>query len=141
MWQLYLPRPSNKVYRYDNNIIPTYFLALVHLTPSFMVLAEIELRVALPKWPINQFKPNWHEGWYFYLLVIFESDFSIETFQTFLRWKFKSIGLFWHSAQFIESLSLGCIKDGHFSFTQSSCQFGLNAKQLTPPAALFLPLP
>ena len=35
--------------------------------------------------------PNWHEGWYFYLLVIFWSDFVswflIETFQTFLRWK------------------------------------------------------
>ena len=53
------------------------------------------------------FNPNWHEGWYFYLLVIFGSDFVswffIKTFQTFWRWKFISIGLFWHPAQLIES--------------------------------------
>ena len=35
------------------------------------------------------FNPNWHEGWYFYLLVIFGSDFVswsfIKTLQTFWR--------------------------------------------------------
>ena len=47
---------------------------------------------------VIQVNPNWHEGWYFYLLVIFESDFVgwffIENFQTFLKWKLTSIGLF-----------------------------------------------
>ena len=51
--------------------------------------------------------PNWHEGWYFYLLVIFWSDFVswffIKTFQTFWRWKLTSIRLFCHTAQHIES--------------------------------------
>ena len=35
--------------------------------------------------------PNWHEGWYFYLLVIFGSNFAswifIKNFQTFLEVK------------------------------------------------------
>ena len=37
------------------------------------------------------FYPNWHKGWYFYLLVIFGSDFLswifIKSFQTFLEVK------------------------------------------------------
>ena len=48
------------------------------------------------------FNPNWHEGWYFYLLVIFGSDFVscffIKTFQTCWRWKLTSSKLFWHPA-------------------------------------------
>ena len=46
--------------------------------------------------------PNWHEGWYLYLLVIFWSDFVswffIKTFQTVWRWKLTLIRLFWHVA-------------------------------------------
>ena len=68
--------------------------------------------------------PYWH--------VILESDFVswffAEIFQNFWRWKLTSIGLFWHSAQFIESFKscpyLGWVKDGHFSFIQKSCQLG-----------------
>ena len=36
-----------------------YFLDLVHLIPSWLILAKIEctVHIALPKQPINQFKP------------------------------------------------------------------------------------
>ena len=69
------------------------------------------------------FNPNWHEGWYFYFLVIFGSDFVgwflIETFQTF--WSCEN---YYQSDYFdtlptlLSSLEVrGGTKDGHFSFS------------------------
>ena len=52
--------------------------------------------------------PNWHEGWYFNLFVLFESYFVSWTFiknfqKKNWRWKLTSIGLIWHPSQLIRS--------------------------------------
>ena len=52
--------------------------------------------------------PNWHEGWYFNLRVLFESYFVSWTFiknfqKKNWRWKLTSIWLIWHPSQLIRS--------------------------------------
>ena len=52
--------------------------------------------------------PNWHEGWYFNLFVLFESYFVSWTFiknfqKKNWRWKLTSIWLIWHPSQLIRS--------------------------------------
>ena len=52
--------------------------------------------------------PNWHEGWYFNLFVLFESYFVSWTFiknfqKKNWRWKLTSTWLIWHPAQLIRS--------------------------------------
>ena len=50
--------------------------------------------------------PNWHEGWYFYLLVIFGSDFFWLIYQNlpnFLKVKIDINWVIWQPAQLIES--------------------------------------
>ena len=63
-----------------------------------------------------------------YVKSDFVSWIFFKKFELLWRWKLRSIGLFWHSAQFIESFKscpyLGWVKDGHFSFIQKSCQLG-----------------
>ena len=74
----------------------------IHLWPFYLPVLVSNVRTH--NMVIN---PNWHEGWYFYPLVIFGSNFVswffIKTFQTFLMWKLTSMGLSWHPAQLIES--------------------------------------
>ena len=59
----------------------------------FHIVDEIYFSSKLIKKPLN---PNWHEGWYFYLLVLFGSYFVsfIKNFQTLT-----SIELIWHHAK------------------------------------------
>ena len=72
--------------------------------------------------------PNWHERWYFYLLVLFESDFVSWIFIKKFHTCSTSIELIWHPTKLIESykkMSLGGAKDEHLSCFHSSCQWGL----------------
>jgi hypothetical protein len=57
---------------------------------------------------------------------ILSADFFSKISKLFWRWKLTSIGLFWHSAQLIESSYKGGSKDEHFSCFHMSCQTGLN---------------
>jgi hypothetical protein len=51
--------PEITVYILDNNNLATLFVVLEHLIPTWLFWAEIEctVRFALPKWPIDKFKP------------------------------------------------------------------------------------
>ena len=67
-------------------------------------------------------------GGYFYLLVLFGSDFVnwifIKNFQFLGRWKLTSIGLIWHPAKLIK-ITHRWRQRWAFFFFHSSCQWGL----------------
>ena len=103
LWKLYISNFSNK-----KNLLQKGFQPIVSaeqwewqlghkFDACILVLLHSFLRV----------NPNWHEGWYFYLLVLFGSDFVswifIKNFQTFWMWKLTSIGLIWHPTELIKS--------------------------------------
>ena len=74
--------------------------------------------------------PNWHEGWYFYILVLFGSYFVscfvFKDFQTLLEVKMYSnrvdLKSCWANWVF-KKLNLGGANDEHFSCFQSSWGF------------------
>ena len=76
------------------------------------------------------FNPNWHEGWYFYILVLFGSYFVscfvFKDFQTLLEVKMYSnrvdLKSCWANWVF-KKLNLGGANDEHFSCFQSSWGF------------------
>ena len=101
-WKLYISIFSNK-----KNLLQKGFQPIVSaeqwewqlghkFDACILVLLHSFLRV----------NPNWHEGWYFYLLVLFGSDFVsrifIKNFQTFWVWKLTSIELIWHLTELIK---------------------------------------
>ena len=82
---------------------------------------------------LETLNPNWYEGWYFYLLVIFGSVFVswilIKNFQTFLEVKIyiDRVSLKPCQAHWV----LGGPKVEHFPYFHSSCQLELMIKFFT----------
>ena len=82
-------------------ILNYFFLCQNRQKMGFSNLSVLKKGLLFQDWVFN---PNWHEGGYFYLLVLSVSPEFLSKFsKLFWRWKLKSIGLIWHPSELIES--------------------------------------